>query len=237
MKKRILGLVLSVAMVVSCMPGMAFAEKAVKSEIVEETYAVEGEVSEIVTFSNIEEVAPLCGYKVYLPEGYSEEASYPTLFLMPYDGYSAAQYIEDGIQARLDELMATDSVVDMVVVMPEFVEGDDYRAMLPALIEDVEEKYSVISESAYRAILGVNVGGYMAYETAFISKSTAFIAFGSHMGDFTSEANHTLQKDLLWIQLISSADYHAAQITSILMDQTKMLLQLCQMEHLILVEH
>ena len=174
MKKRLLGILLSVAMVVSAIPGIAFAEEVSESELRQESYTVEDSEA---------------GYQVYLPEGYDEESSYPTLYLMPYDGYSAEQYIEDGIQARLDELMAGDTVVSMVVVMPEFEEGDDYRAMLAGLMADVEAKYSVIPEAGYRAILGVNVGGYMAYETAFVSKSTAFIGFGAHMGDFTSAAN------------------------------------------------
>ena len=83
--------------------------------------------------------------------------------------------------------------MSMVVVMPDFEEGDDYRTMLDSLVADVENKYSVIEDAHYRAILGVNVGGYMAYETALISESETFFAVGSHMGDFTSENNPYLQ--------------------------------------------
>lgn len=144
-------------------------------------------------------------YKVYLPAGYDEDQNYPTVYLMPYDGYDSQKYIDDGIQDKLDEIMAGDESVSMVVVMPDFEEGDDYRMMLDSLVADVENKYSVIEDAHYRAILGVNVGGYMAYETALISESETFFAVGSHMGDFTSEKNPYLENGSV-IEIVDNLD-------------------------------
>lgn len=145
-------------------------------------------------------------YKVYLPAGYDENQNYPTVYLMPYDGYHSQKYVDDGIQGKLDKIMAGDTSVSMVVVMPDFDEDDDYGTMLDALVEDVESKYSVIEDAHYRAILGVNVGGYMAYETALISDSDTFFAVGSHMGDFTSENNPYLQKKGAVVNIVNNLD-------------------------------
>ena len=101
--------------------------------------------------------------------------------------------------------MAGDASVSMVVVMPDFEEDDDYRVMLNSLVADVENKYSVIENAHYRAILGVNVGGYMAYETALISESGTFFAVGSHMGDFTSENNPYLENGSV-IEVVDNLD-------------------------------
>jgi len=185
-KSRLLGLILAVVLMVTCVPVSAFAEGESKSQIVDAAYSVV--VDEEA--GTVEEHA----YKVYLPVGYSEDNSYPTIYLMPQDGYASKQYVDDGIQARLDELMSSGSVLPMVVVMPDFAEGDDYSALLPEIVADVEAEYSVIADTNFRALLGVGVGGYMAFETALISKTDLFKAFGSHMGDFTSEANPYLAK-------------------------------------------
>ena len=160
--------------------GTAEAESA---EAAEESAAVPNSV--------IEDEEITLSYKIYLPEGYDSQGTthYPTVYLMPYDGYDADIYVQDGIQDRLDELMASDDVIDMIVVMPEFEDGDDYRAWLPYLVDEVDSNFMTIDDTAYRGIMGVNVGGYMAMETGLISQSDLFYAVGSHMGDFTSEAN------------------------------------------------
>ncbi len=160
-----------------------------EAEVPSEDGPAAGIIEEAVYEDTVGAIAPVYRYRVYLPQNYSADQKYPTVYLMPYDGYSADRYIDDGIEALLDELMATQEAVDMVVVMPEFTASDDYSVKLEALVEEVEEKYSVIPDRRYRAILGVNVGGYMALETALIEKSETFFCIGSHMGDFTSADN------------------------------------------------
>ena len=169
---------------------------------VEDTEAPEAalaeDTAEILSEENEEEVgkiAPVYKYRVYVPETYTETQKYPSVYLMPYDGYSADQYFEDGIEAVLDEITGSDEAIDMIVVMPEYKAGEDYVAKLPELVAEIESNYSVIADPNYRALLGVNVGGYMALETATIESNShpeianLFHCFGSLMGDFTSDAN------------------------------------------------
>ena len=151
--------------------------------------------SETLSEEEVGKIAPVYKYRVYVPETYTETQKYPSVYLMPYDGYSANQYFDDGIEAALDEIMGSDEAIDMIVVMPEYKAGEDYVAKFPELIEEIESNYSVIADPNYRALLGVNVGGYMALETATIESNShpeianLFHCFGSLMGDFTSDAN------------------------------------------------
>lgn len=181
--------------------GKNTAEKEMDSAVLEE----EPDSSEVSAYALEEGSEEKSTYKIYLPAGYDEDQNYPTVYLMPYDGYHSQRYVDDGIQSRLDEIMTGDASVSMIVVMPDFAEGDDYGVMLDALVEDVESKYSVIEDAHYRAILGVNVGGYMAYETALISDSDTFFAVGSHMGDFTSENNPWLEKGAV-VDIVNNLD-------------------------------
>ena len=224
--KQVLGCVLSTAMVTSCLPGTAFAAGAAKKpadggkeavkvddtagKIVSETTGMKE--NGIVTYGAVKDDG-IVTYKVYLPDGYSEDMSYPTVYLMPYDGYSADTYINDGIAKTLDSIMNGEDAIPMVVVMPEFTETQDYDTLLGEVVADVEAKYSVIPDKQYRAILGMNVGGYMAYENALVAKSDLFYGVGSHMGDFISEANPYLEKGAITDNLpnssvIRSGDYY-----------------------------
>lgn len=135
-------------------------------------------------------------YSVYLPKGYDAEDTshnYPTVYLMPQDGYNGETYLQDGIQARLDELMATEQVLDMILVLPSFRAEDDFLQMIPKLVEDVDAKYHTIKDASCRGILGIKAGGYMAFATTLLDTeseaATLFQAVGSHMGDFTSDQN------------------------------------------------
>lgn len=179
--KQVLGCLLSAAMVTSCLPGTAFAAGAANkpTDGGKEAVKADDTAGKIVseTTGTKENGIATCGavkddgivtYKVYLPDGYSEDMSYPTVYLMPYDGYSADIYINDGIAETLDSIMNGEDAIPMVVVMPEFTETQDYDTLLGEVVADVEAKYSVIPDKQYRAILGVNVGGYMAYENALV---------------------------------------------------------------------
>lgn len=122
-------------------------------------------------------------YSVCLPEGYEEGGrNYPCVYLMPSNGHTTDLYDAEDIQKSLGDL-------PLVVVSAEFAEGADYRTALNALVADVESRYAVIPEASYRAILGADVGGYMALETMLISESDLFYGAGSVMGTFTGEAN------------------------------------------------
>ena len=188
--KKIMSILLTAALTIGLLPAVALADTDTEggSGIIEEA-VLSSEGDAALVGGGVGDDAIGTSYKIYLPDGYDEGQKYPAVYLMPYDGYSSAQYMADGIQGKLDEIFATEDAVDMIVVMPTFQQGADYTTELEALVANVESKYPVIPDSRYRAILGVNVGGYMAVETAVLTNSATFYSVGSHMGDFTSEAN------------------------------------------------
>ncbi len=187
--KKLLSILLAAALAVGLLPAAALADTdtGAASRIEEAVLEASGGAEEVG--GGVGQDAIGTSYKVYLPDNYDAGQKYPAVYLMPYDGYSSDQYISDGIQAKLDEIFASDKAVDMIVIMPTFQKDADYTAELASLVENVESKYPVIPDPHYRAILGVNVGGYMAMETALLTNSSTFYSVGSHMGDFTTEAN------------------------------------------------
>lgn len=136
-------------------------------------------------------------YKIYLPAGYEQSNwRYPVTYLMPYDGLSNTRYIDDGIKTRLDNVMATDTIMQMIVVMPEFSSSDNFRELVRnSLVPHIDQNYRTVSNATMRGVLGVDVGGYMAYIMGFTTNTSTlinlaggpvtFLAIGSHMGDFT----------------------------------------------------
>jgi|GEM_PF-5462634 len=180
--KRILSLSLAIVFtVILAMSGMTVASA-------EETISP----SRIVTFDN----GTISG-AVYLPAGYDESVyKYPATYFMPFDGYSNQRYIDDGIQARLDELM-DGNIMSHVVVMPNFKTTDNFKTLtLNSIIPYVEANYKVYAAINSRAVLGVNYGGYMSVILGLTQPSsnaiiasltpTSFIAFASVMGNFLS---------------------------------------------------
>lgn len=118
---------------------------------------------------------------------------------MPSDGYSAGQYIEDNVTGVLAELMKTDDVMDMVVVLLEFEKDDDIFDVAAKAVEAVDAEYRTIASPDYRAVLGVDQGAYLAFLLSYFEKDGGtvsqktepdlFKAVGSHNGDFTSKEN------------------------------------------------
>jgi enterochelin esterase-like enzyme len=126
-------------------------------------------------------------YKVYLPENYDPNTNYPSIYLMPKDGFLSQEYIDDGIEAHFEQIMASDQSLDIIIIMPEYNIDDNFTELMTSLVADVELKYSVIKDASYRGVLGVGVGGYMAYAMALLDAEAGalFTAVGSHMGNFT----------------------------------------------------
>lgn len=176
MKKRRIALWIALVMMLSLCPSVALADTGgtLQSDPWE---AASGE-----TYS----------YQIYLPENYASSGlRYPSLYLMPKDGYSSQSYLDDGMKAKLDGLMASSSVLDMIVIMPNFNHDDDFRALTHELVSHIDATYRTVASSAQRGIMGVEVGGYMAYIVGFTNQSgdtlsspDLFTAIGSHMGNF-----------------------------------------------------
>ena len=123
---------------------------------------------------------------VYLPPGYSADKKYPVLYLLHGIGGNETHWPGPGSAgAILDNLIADDKAVPMIVVMPNgrasnepstifgggrgrggpgmAVEFEAYaafeRELLGDLIPFVEARYSVTADRLHRALAGLSMGG------------------------------------------------------------------------------
>ena len=97
--------------------------------------------------------------RVTLPEGYEDSGlRYPVLYVMPEDGLGG---IDEALSLKLKEAMGES--LSMIIVQPEFGEGDDLIAKMKEIIADTESAYRVAPGKAYRTLMGTGVGGYLAY--------------------------------------------------------------------------
>jgi enterochelin esterase family protein len=117
---------------------------------------------------------------VYTPPGYTEQETYPALYLLHGIGDDETGWQKLGAaDVILDNLYADGRIVPMVVVMPNGRAqendrpGGDFRGQFPAferfeedLIRDVipfiEGHYSVKSDRSHRALAGLSMGGGQA---------------------------------------------------------------------------
>lgn len=124
---------------------------------------------------------------VYTPPGYGSTVSYgplPVLYL--YHGAFDTVYswaIEGRVQQILDNLLATNAIAPMIVVLPDVystVPGspndeqdpnntDDVDAQLvDNIIPFVEKNYNVQKNSSGRAIAGLSMGGYQTFYSGLV---------------------------------------------------------------------
>ena len=150
-------------------------------------------------------------FYVYIPAGFESnpDLRFPSVYMMPFDGFSPDRYFTDGIHSRLDEIMGSLDVLEMVVVFPAFYPGDDFRGIISDLVQYIETEFEItkgrlINAPAGRGILGASVGGYMAFASAFTDPITGntlantanphtFTGVGSIMGNFVDPSNPWLE--------------------------------------------
>ncbi|ONI46893.1 hypothetical protein AN644_02260 [Candidatus Epulonipiscium fishelsonii] len=136
---------------------------------------------------------------VILPSNYEENVykSYPTIYLFPDDGLN--KHNENNIEL-INEIMNSKNGIEAIIVELNFENGEDFRLATSTAIDYVDKNYRTIAEPAYRAGLGAEIGGYMAYITALTSLDNSgnyvsidepklFKSVGSINGNFTSEDN------------------------------------------------
>jgi enterochelin esterase-like enzyme len=115
--------------------------------------------------------------QVYTPPGYSKDKTYPVLYLL--HGIGDDETERQRFAKRnviLDNLLADEKVVPMIVVMPngraqpnDRADGDIYRAapafanferdLLDDVIPAIESRYSVLTDREHRALAGLSMGG------------------------------------------------------------------------------
>ena len=115
--------------------------------------------------------------QVYTPPGYSKDKKYPVLYLLHGIGGDETEWQRFATpNVLLDNLLADQKVVPMIVVMPngraqknDRAEGDVYasgpafanfeRDLLDDVIPAIEARYSIQADRAYRALAGLSMGG------------------------------------------------------------------------------
>lgn len=125
-------------------------------------------------------------YEVFLPEGYEESgADYPVVYVLPQDGYNLDN---SGISELLVKEMEEGSVLDAIIIKPEFEKDADVIDEMNKIVTSVDAQYRTIAEKKYRVLAGTGTGGYLAYTLGFSERDT-FGVIASVRGDFASENN------------------------------------------------
>ena len=152
-------------------------------------------------FSKVKEIIPdpsepETDYEVITPEGYpAEGTSYPVVYVMPNDGLSKFS------ETALSQLKTTlnESAMDMIIVKVKFEKGDDPYSEVEHVIKEVDEKYSTLKDASYRAVIGEEVGGYLAHALTYTDGKGKFNAAPALFGLMASINGDYSGKDNLWL--------------------------------------
>jgi len=139
---------------------------------------------------------------IYTPPGYAQEQKYPVLYLLHGIGDTERGWTRERAQVILDNLIADQLAVPMIVVMPygrasakplpsnifdrgEFeTYGNFERELLDDVIPYVERHYSVSQEREQRALAGLSMGGGQA-----LNFGLAHLDTFAWVGGFSSAPN------------------------------------------------
>lgn len=136
-------------------------------------------------------------YEVIEPAGFAGSAlKYPVVYVMPENGYDNSK--ANTMAVKLQEAMRSGDGIGMLLVMPSFDSDDNLREEMVWLVNEIDNVVyanKTIAEPGFRAVVGADVGGYMAYATmlnaggavAEIPELFGFVA--SVRGHFTEEGN------------------------------------------------
>jgi enterochelin esterase family protein len=118
---------------------------------------------------------------VVTPDGFDRTVS--VVYLLHGASTDETQWEEIGMQAALDDLIATGQPRPFTVVLPDLPSGGDPAADAVAFFEDVipavERCLGGPRTAAHRAVGGISRGGTLALEVA-AEHSDAFAAVGGH---------------------------------------------------------
>ncbi len=128
-------------------------------------------------------------YHIYLPPCYNEDTgrSYPVLYLVHGKDSTDSQWMNLGVPAALDRLVAAGELPPFIVVMPrdrvwaEPIADNFGQALVEELVPWVDEHYRTHAERQFRAIGGLSRGGAWALHIGF-SHPELFGAVGMHSG-------------------------------------------------------
>ena len=143
---------------------------------------------------------------VYLPAGYNAGQRYPVIYLLAAFGSRGLKFLnddlwEENIQQRLDRLIASDVMQPTIVVMPDastryggsqYLNSaalGDYEDSMLELVSFIDGKYSTMTSSSERALVGHSSGGYGALRLA-MRHSAIFGLAAAHSADLHFELTY-----------------------------------------------
>ncbi|MBX3424829.1 MAG: esterase family protein [Pirellulales bacterium] len=148
--------------------------------------------------------------QVYTPPGYAKERKYPVLYLLHGIGGDETEWRRFAQpEVLLDNLIADDKAVPMIVVMPngraqknDRAEGNVFasagafavfeRDLLNDVIPAIEARYGVVADREHRALAGLSMGGGQSLNFGLANLDT----FG-WVGGFSSAPNTKKPAELL----------------------------------------
>lgn len=99
------------------------------------------------------------GSKVITPSGYDENHRYPVIYVMPEDGKAEHN---SGMTEKLQAAMENGTCTSMIIVETVF-KTNDLHAEMAEIVNDIDANYNTIADAEHRAVIGTEVGGYLAY--------------------------------------------------------------------------
>jgi enterochelin esterase-like enzyme len=149
---------------------------------------------------------------VYTPPGFSKNGKYPVLYLLHGIGGDEFEWLNGGRpQAILDNLLAEEKIVPMIVVMPNGRAMKDDRAtgnifekdkleafsiferdLLDDLIPFIEKTYPILPDRESRALAGLSMGGGQA-----LNFGLGHLETFAWVGGFSSAPNTKTPEELM----------------------------------------
>jgi enterochelin esterase-like enzyme len=115
-------------------------------------------------------------FLTYLPPGYdSSDAHYPVLYLLTGDDQSDSAFLQIGIQAQLDQLIARHAIAPVIAVMIQGGPGSNnwrnagglnYESYVLEVQELIDRMLPTVPARDARAVMGDSMGGYGSMNVA-----------------------------------------------------------------------
>lgn len=138
-------------------------------------------------------------YSVYLPESYYEnpEKEYPVVYLLHGINSTGQSFVNvDRVNEKFDQWITENEMADMIVIMPDSGKSSWYKDTEGApsdsagpweshitidILAQVEDNYRVLSDSKFRALTGISMGGGGVFSIG-MANTDKYSSFASHMG-------------------------------------------------------
>lgn len=151
-------------------------------------------------------------YSIYLPPNYWENSSkeYPVVYLLHGINSSSNSFVNvDQIDLNMDQWILAGELTDMIVVMPDSGKNAFYRdspldptkadstgawqtQLAMEMRHEIDMNYRTLSDSMFRGLTGISMGGYGAMTVGTTYKSL-YSSIASHMGALSTQALDSLK--------------------------------------------